>query len=401
MALLGFLKYLGRRDEDTKEFVSYANLNNALLGRDSTSAFLHSAIRSCVERIISRALPAEFTSSDKSKQRILDNPLGQGKFGKIAFYRSLYEQLLIDGNAFVYRTVSSDRENAGGRRVAISSGTEYLPQVKKWRVQKRINQQQMSIMSADNEGLITHFYLGYKEGDEHHKVQSPIQAIERALLLHDSTRNLLIDYAQKGHKLGGLFKGTPGVSTADRPQLKSDYQDLNKDLTKLKRNYSIMAAPPEIEYMPIPKVAPPTMEALDMALQEIARVYGVPMEMLQARKERTDYSNVDDHLMSDAVFPMLDMVCDGLSRHLKTEVTVKPFTAFRAVLGSASKHITNLAQTTVPTVNELRALLRYPPVSWGNEPPQPAGAGYNQNKSDENGRPKKGMGANSKANENK
>ena len=302
------------------------------------------------------------------KQRFLDKP--DRKPSNIGFYRQLLEQLLTTGNAIVWK------DDNAALHVAITSGSSFTyktwgNELSVWSLQTNIyHTNQLEIPHDPSKVCLIH--LGNMQGDVPHLVPSPLEIVKLGLMLHEKARALLLSYASYGHAVGAVVK--PSQEMQDRENAANMMEELSKELKSIsENNYSLFTTPPEAEVEVTSNVAMPDTSLMDLALKEIARVYGVPLELLQCQSERTEYSNIDDHLLSDAVYPVLDSISDGLSRLLNTKVTYKEIDVMRASFGSTAKSVTNLSQTGTITINEMREYMGLPEVPWGNQPPQAVG----------------------------
>lgn len=311
---------------------------------------LGSIVRACVNRITSRATSAGYQSRNGQVEAKIRKP--NRWISAYYWYRQLYEQMLLTGNAFA---VLDEGKNW---QVAISSGSEWSQEEGIWRL--RLNNRDEALVEVEpGRGRMAHFHLGFTVGNEPQKAPSPVEEIAEALGLHEEMRSLVLDYAVNGHKLGGTFQTRAEVT--DDEGVDAVIGDMKDQIERGGgRRYGTLAVPAYLEYREVGRVAPPDPYGMDLAIREVARTYGVPVELLAMGVERSDHSNVDSHLLTDAVIPLVESVAAGWEAALHTDVTYEPLSLFKSTLGSSAKLLMALAQTGVPTVQECRRILGLP-----------------------------------------
>lgn len=322
----------------------------------------NSVVHACVERIISRAVGAKMYTADfNPAARPVKPHWGMSRYH---WYRQLYEQMLYTGNGLVWLDQESGNFNVGITRLS-----SYDEAANMWNI--AIDRQGTQIRRMPGQDMI-HFYLGRREGLVPHKVDSPILKIKRALSLHNETRELLTDYAANGHRLAGTFQATREVM--DQNRLRNMVQDMRRALEVKSSRFATIATPNFIEFRPTGQVAHPMFEGIDIAIREICRVYGVPPELMGLTAYRGDYMNTDNHMLTEAVFPLLDSVCGTWEEAIAQPVRYWPLSLHRPTLNSAAHTLMGLAQTGIMTINELRQLTGMSPLPDHDIMPMTAGA---------------------------
>jgi len=140
------------------------------------------------------------------------------------------------------------------------------------------------------------------------------------------------------------------------------------------------------KYAPAPGSDQQVSADLNFAIADIARVYGVPLAMLQhTHGQRPDIEQLEDALRRDAVMPLADAIGRAATRSIlsfrdRTERGLSlrmRLSQLSATMSGAAAIISGLAQSGVLTTNELRALLGEPPIDGGDVPPNAAGTPAN------------------------
>ena len=335
---------------DAETFVGFGEINkrNPLGVQD---AQIGSIIRACIDRICSRATGVKFEGTDGQKETMVNKP--NRHVAARNWYQQLFAELLLTGNAFVWRSKR-------GWEIGMSSETHYDDEAAVWdvRVDHKGNQVPFEIGS----GNLIHFKLGYAMGCEPHKVPSPLDELGQALELHEESRAMLLDYVINGHVLAGTFQTRAEV--VDLDVIDAMVSDMQQALERNSgRRWGTLAVPPYLGYEPVGRVAPPDPTAMEMAIREIARVFAVPVELLGLGVERSDHSNVDSHLLTDAVIPLVDAVAAGWSEGLHTEIKVKPLSLYRVTLGASARLLMSVAQSGVYTPDECREIVGLLPMT--------------------------------------
>lgn len=334
---------------------------------DETSHFARvPAVRACVDRIVSRAMFARYKTESKSMQGRIDRP--NSRSHPQEFYRQMLEELLLTGNAFVWRDASNNRH------VALTTGTQYDPVRQRWSVQ--INTEGRKEFFPVGDDRLMHATLGYYRGASPQKAPSPLAACAEAIKLYAAMRGASLDYLNSGLSVSAVFQGR--VEHMNKPEkLAETAEDVEKAVQQIKHRYAQVYSPPEAELKRLADPKEPAPSVGQFALQEIARVFGVPLDLLQTDQKRQEDAVIDAHLLRDAVYPVCSRIAAAWTRHTHTLVDVDKSSLMLPAGGSTAKAILTMGQIGCFTKNEIRAMSGYEPLPegmGGDELTQSAGA---------------------------
>lgn len=332
-----------------------------------------SVARGCIERIISRAQNVRFKGDPGSRA---NRPCGAA--GSRGFYAQLARQMLIEGYALGYR------EAGGDYKVAVSAGSTLDETAMEWHLQTdQSDQGRVVIQPAASVLFVTRRPL---VGDRIYEPENPLVEIRDAVGLYEAGRRHQHDYADRGSRIGFILHGNKEVTNKKR--MKNTMDGIRKLLAGNRRNYQVVTLPLEMDAKPMPSPAAPTPGAVSMATQEIARHFGVPMQMLQTDAAPTaDEERVESRLLTDAVFPVLERISQAWETLTGDECRYDGMSVSLPTLGARTSHLKHLAQVRGFLVDEIRALVDYPPLPGGKGQVIISPAGGPEEK--KNGRPRK------------
>lgn len=322
-----------------------------------------SVARASINRIVSRASHVRFKGDEGSRQ---NKPGGAGGSSR-DFYSDFIEQMLIEGYALAYPN------SKGDFRVAISEGSNYNVEDDSWDLKAGIGPTLARMVRVPNKEVLF-ATLRPLRGNEIYLPDQPMREIADAMILYERGRQHQVDYSDRGNRVGFVVKANKDVTNPDKQ--KNLLNDIQKFLNASRRQYGVMRMPLESDLLHLPGANAPAKGSIEYATQEIARFYGVPLQMLQTDAAATaDEERVESRLLTDAVFPTLDRVCIAWEKKLMRPVTYDGISLSRPTLGARAAHIKNLAQAGIFTVNEIRGMMGYEPLPGpeGDRIASPAG----------------------------
>ena len=325
-------------------------------GTDTTLALsnpIGSVVRACMDRVISRACYVSFDCDGALPNR----PTGEA--GGRAFYTRVMEQMMVEGAALCY-PVAPDRTHP--LKVAITAGSVYNREDMTWTLKTSYQDTGNFIRVPAHRVL----YITYRvqHGDRTYMPESPLFEIADAMILYEQARSQWIDYANRGGRIGFVIQGNKEVVNPD--SRKNAIEEVRDFLNGNRRSYGVMTLPLEAQMASLSHPPAPVKEAMLLATQEIARFYGVPLQMLQTEVAPQGAEELaESKLLSDAVFPICERIAQGWEKYLKRQVCYKPMMLSRPTLGARASYIASLAGTGCITIDECRALVDYAPLPDG------------------------------------
>lgn len=336
------------------------------------------AIVSCVQKIVSRAIEIPFMSENRDAQRVLSNPSWLKSLDPVMFWRRLYETVLYDGDAAVYRASSGllrIGRTQGVANLRESGGMTLVERTFRTKDIGDVNSVTLNVSDADvcrinwvdNEG-----WTG----------KSPYEVCRKDADAYQEAMDGLYQEVKFARRISGEIDVNEWFN--DKAELEEALKEFNDLLKSGRKNlYSILHK--GVNFKPSQHPAsPPHEELLTQSLAGVARVYGVPLQLLGAgdgMANRLTVDEADAHLTRDAVQPIVRQVAGGLSRILDAEV--KPDmrnVALPSKTGMAGLTM-QLAQSGVLTVNDIRRQIGFEPLEdeRGDQFPQTAGAAERDN----------------------
>lgn len=321
------------------------------------------AVVSCVQKIVSRSLEIPYISTDRSVQRVLDSPSWLKSVDSQMFWRRIYEEILYDGEAGIFRAAS------GGLRVGKvqEDATPEGSRVMRSFLTPALGDVDSETLRVDDADVCR---LRWSESGVRAWEICRTDALAYAELMDDLyqegkfARRVTQEIVYDEH-----FNDPDGLDE----QLEEIYSKMRsgrkQQVPTLRRGVSF-------ESKPIPE-SPPHAERLTEALAGVARVYGVPLQLLNTGLERHTVDEADAHLLRDSVLPLVRSVASGL-----TKIFGRPVEVDMRKVGLPSRTgiaglVMQLSQSGVMTIDEVREQIGLPPIGdeRGDEFPTTAGAG--------------------------
>ena len=211
---------------------------------------------------------------------------------------------------------------------------------------------------------------------------SPIQ--HAAKLSIDLLRTAQISsqqFMKNQTKFSGVFQTE--IGNVDSAETQNYFQRMKDEMSGHENKGFSPFLPFGVKY-----VWPPSMQRdmqtagdMDWAVADIARVYGIPVEMIASEGPRPAVEETEDALMRNAVLPIVKAISAGLSRtilnkedrmkELFIDADLRQYSG--PTTGRARKGLTE-SQSGVITINEIREGMGYGPRPDGDLYPTAAGA---------------------------
>lgn len=354
------------------------------------------AVWSCVHKIASRVGKAEFKVSRYNRETgmwtlqpmhpltaMLRNP--SPIYPGYVFWRTLAEHSLLTGNGYA---VASMERNTSGMPMYLMLSTPanvWLEQSAEGVIMYRGmlyspgGRQEQWFRDLDGVAHVRGPHLDISTG----RSASPIDnAAASSIALHEHALEAAVDSMRNSTRFPGIFKTQ--IPGADNPSAKAYFERIKEQMRTAGKGFTPVL-PHGFDYQPLPGMTRDMQLAGDLnwTVQDIARVYGVPLALIQhTAGQRPDIEQLEDGLMRDAVWPVLHEMEAALSTCcLTTEQRMRGL-AVKAHIsaggptqsGQAAMAM-QMAQTGVATINEVRAMVGLPPREDGDMMPTTAGAG--------------------------
>lgn len=332
------------------------------------------SVVSCVSRIVSRALEIPYVSRDPEVQNVLDNPSWMKSVDPRMMWSRLYECVLYDGNGAILLTASNKL------RVGQVQGVATVEERK-----------MMNPMTGKEEvtSMITRSFRTQRIGDAStetiqvsepdvcrihwsESMDSPWQVISKEAMAYSEMMDDLYQEGKHARRITNEIEFTDTFS--DPSMVDEKLSEMNK-LLNSGRKYITVALAKGVNYSPRQPVSSPDHGGrVGVSLASVARVYGVPLQLLQSGVWRQSIDQSDAHLLRDAVLPLVNDVAAGLSKIFKSEVKVDMRKVGLPSRTGTAGLLMQLGQSGVLTINEIREQAGFDPIEGGDVLPQTAGA---------------------------
>lgn len=339
------------------------SIDNATAGLTSTTNVNNAAVRSCVRVIVSRALEVPIVLPKGYDERpYLD------VYDWRQFWRTLFEKVLYDGVALVYV------ENNGRLHIA-NNGTLVQGDGMKaptWSLNALQNTLVIRPQMRDASEVAA---IGWSAAR-----QSPWETAQGAANAYTESFDDLYQQAKFERRITSEVEVNKAFS-ATPDQLEEQLSDITEGVLKSGRKYQSAFLGYGVKYAPrFFAGSPPHKERIETSLAGVARVYGVPLQLLMVQAgQRMDIEQLDANLMRDAVLPLLHDTTAALSRITMKDVMIDDTRVALPTRTGITGNAMTLSQTGVMTINEIREVLGLPPIDGGDVLPQTAGAAERDN----------------------
>lgn len=372
----------------------------------SAAALLSSAVWACVQRITARAANGKFGvyrwNNDNGDyvhvpghdlNRVLRSP--SPRHSTFTFWRTVSEHVLVNGNAYVLIGGRNEREETPPRYLIIADpGSVTIEEVEEPNNRGgRINNVYYHLTIpriGGSPGSRRYFPsdVAHVKGANFniltgHSPSPAACALASAIRLMNESSSSAEELARNSKRFGGVLESRidGGAQVAEDSgyieQLKSDIDSLGAG--------SIPITPHGLILKPWNSTPADGQLAQNMnwAVQEIARVMGVPLAMIQhTQGVRPEINQMEDAIQRDAVIPLMDSIAGALTyAGLTTDERVRGYVVMaKGIRGYPSQFgMADMAmrwgQTGAVQINELRRMLGLEPIEGGDVLPQTAGAG--------------------------
>lgn len=367
------------------------------LGVDSIdpNAVRSSAVWACVHRIASRVGQAEFRVARYRRENATWAPMPNHtvtgmlrspspRLPAYVFWRTVAEHVLTTGNAYI---IAGQRDSAN-YPLYMMIASPVLTALQDSERGPIYTLQLPTIGSGRNIPIIRPApEVAHVRGphlDIHTGLSlSPIRyAAEAALCLGNEAIEAAVASMQNATRFSGVFETQ--VAGVDNPETEAYFERMRQTIQE-KGKGTVPVLPHGIKYITQPGMQRDMQMAGDLnwTVQDIARVYGVPLALIQhTAGQRPDIEQLEEGLLRDAVWPVLHSIAAGLTFScLSTDERMSGLAVRPGIMagGPTPSGQTDMAmkmgQTGAVSINEVRHVLGLPPRPEGDDLPQTAGAG--------------------------
>lgn len=339
-----------------------------IAGANGGTGRANGAVVACVSKIVSRAIEIPFVSTDPSVQRVLDAPSWLKSVDAAKFWERLYETVLYDGEATVFRastgTLRIGRASSG--LVIEGSGTETE------RIYRDVQTRMIGDQDEETIRVGEPDLCRVRWSDS---AERPWSVCRKDALAYAELMDDLYQEGRFSRRITEEVEFTDAFTSKEAADEK--LAEIQGILTNGRKQQSV-ALMKGMHFMPRHGVSsPPHEERLTQALLGVARVFGVPLQLLgvaQAKRE-VSIEEADAQLLRDAVIPLARKVASGLAKVFSRPVQVDMRQVGLPSRTGVAGLMMQLSQTGVLTINEIREQVGYGPTDGGDEFPTTAGAG--------------------------
>ena len=290
--------------------------------------------------------------------------------GKETFLEQLISNLLMFGNAYIYKSgkddyysmyvLNSNNITIVGSKPGMTDHFLYNNGIKTIKIP--VNQ-------TTGESDIMHIKL-FNPDNEYYGM-SPCQVIENSVLLYNKVTEHNLSLLKKGGRPSGvLVMKADNMPDDHLQQLKADVQ---KWLSGARNAGEVLVLSKDCEWkeLGLKPLETDFLNGKHMASREIAQVFGVPPMLIGITGDATfaNYKEARVHFWEDNIIPLMKKICSELSVWFfgKFDLTLKYDIEGVEALSPRREAVWNkISQASFLTVNEKRAELGYPPLENGD-----------------------------------
>ena len=291
-----------------------------------------------------------------TRPRWMDNPIpGNPNFTSFDFKHRIVSSLLIDGNAFilVLRAPNGDiveTRPLDPQKVKIESDERGNP------VYRVETTEGAYTLTTDDIVHIPLFATG-----ENHRGMSPVEAHRATLGLSAATQAFSAKFYENGTTLGGIVK-VPGELTQEQADsLRNGFSRRHEGLDKAWR-VAVLTGGADYTQLGMKVADLQLVETMHYGVEAIARIYGIPLHLLQYPGGNTSYASTEvitQAWLVTGLGPLVARVEAGLQRLIVGDTTFVRFT-IEALMKTTTVDRINALVTQVNngllTINEARAI---------------------------------------------
>ena len=358
------LNQSGGSSVNTEGFLSLSDIANRRKADQKATSLVEGAIR----RISNSVIMSPPVAKNMITQNILNRP--SMFYSPTDFWEQVIWGYYVTGNVYIIKEgskllMTTDGTFADGKyRLQIPN-----PYNKNTTREFVLNMQQVC-------------HLRYRpEPSIEMKSASALQFISKYIEMEIDAIKLGDDYYKNSNKVGFVIKQEDAYTGAD--VMINFLQAFKRKMDNKPTQFGSTGVPKGMEIENLnTQVAPEYKTGIEVVANAVSMVTGVPVQMLYKTGERQDYYNLSLELYSEAVFPFLKKLCDGLGLLLNSTVDYDKSVSMFA----RADVIMKMAQSNCVLVNEIRDVigLKDLPKEKGEEFPNVAGAPANPEKNESN-----------------
>jgi HK97 family phage portal protein len=313
-------------------------------------------------------------------QPVLNNP----NYTSFDFKHRIVSSLLLDGNAFILTIRSSTDEVMEARvldpqKVEIIHGPDGEP------LYKITTREGASTLGAD---AIIHIAL-FATG-ENMRGLSPVEHHRTTLGLASATQLFGARFFEQGATVGGVVKVPGELSSEQAENLRAGFARRHEGLDRAWR-VAVLTGGADYSQMSVKLSDLQLMETMHYGVEAIARIYGVPLHLLQYPGGNTSYASTEVigiEWLRLGLGPLVSRLESALQRLIIGDTTFIKFTLDGLLRATTQERYTSYATALnngFLNINEVRALEDRAPIGpagdeyWkplnigvvGQEEPQP------------------------------
>jgi len=306
----------------------------------------------------------------RPRPRWMDNPIPNNpNFTSFDFKHRVVTSLLLDGNAFVLalRNTSGDVVETrvlDPQKVEIKSGKEGEPL---YHIRTEAG---ATVLTTDD---IVHITLFAQGGNENHRGLSPIEHHKVTLGLASATALFSAKFYENNASVGGIVK-VPGELTQDQADaLRNGFSRRNSGV-KNAFKVAVLTGGADFQQLGAKVSDLQLIETMHYSVESIARLYGVPLHMLQVPGGNTSYASVEligIEWLRLGLGPLIARIEAAFQRLVPgSEQTFLKFTLdglLRATTQERYNSYATALNNGFLSVNEVRSLEDRSPVDGGND----------------------------------
>lgn len=290
--------------------------------------------------------------------------------GKETFLENLISNLLMFGNAYIYKTgkdglysmhvLKSNKVNVVGSKPNMPDYYSYNNGVKAVKIP--VNQR-------TGESDVLHLKL-FDPDSEYHGM-SPCKVIENAVMLYNKVTEHNLSLLKRGGRPSGMLVLNPETLTDQK--LQQTKEDVSKWVSGASNAGEVLVVGGDCEWkeLGLKPLETDFLNGKHMASREIAQVFGVPPMLIGITGDATfaNYKEARVHFWEDTIIPLMKKICSEMSVWFFQQFGVElkyDIEGIEALSPRREAVWSKISQASFLTINEKRAELGYPPLEYGD-----------------------------------
>lgn len=329
-------------DASDSEFLQDLTKNSWI---SASKALRNSDLFAVVNQLSSDLATVKMTAGRKQIQGILDKPSNNAN--KHGFYQAIYAQLLLGGEAFLYRW-----RNENGRDVRWEfikpSNITYNPLNTLDGLYYNVSfddphiEPKLAVPQSD----VLHFKLLSVDGGK--SGVSPLMALSREIEIQKASDNLTIDSIKNALNANGILK----IKNGGLLDFKTKMSRSRQAMKQMRGGPLVLDDLEEFTPLEIKSNVAQLLKQTDWTSKQFAKIYGIPDTYLGGKGDQQSSIEMISGMYANAVARYVRPVVNELIYKLGTDIDIDLFPAVDPLGATYIKRVNDLADSKIISGNQ-------------------------------------------------